>query len=110
MEEFYLPILDFCKSTQIPAQIENVDVKGLFSNLYFMLPFLAIVGHTIYQKDYSSLTIGGLAIGIWILTGSEYMQSSSADGTIGMDKLLPILLGGIVIMAIIVYIYFIRSD
>ena len=43
MPDFLVSVVDFINNTQIPAQLRAVDAKGLFTNGYFMVPFIALL-------------------------------------------------------------------
>ncbi len=110
MPEFLVPVVDWVNSTNLPQQINDVDVKGLFSNVYFLVPFIGIIGHMLYKKEFKSILILGLCIGLWVFSGSSFMQDLIVDGEMQLDKVLPVLAVWVVAIGIFIYILFIRSD
>lgn len=110
MPEFLVTIVEWINSTNVPQQISDVDAKGLFANGYFMVPFIGVVGYLIYKQALNNLVVVGLGIGLWIFSGSNYMQGAMVNGEIQLDKLLPVLLVWVGAIAIFIYFLFIRSD
>jgi hypothetical protein len=100
----------FVEGTRIPEQIHAVDYTALLSNGYFMAPFLLVIGYMIYTKSFKELVLLGMGTGVWISSGTEYMQGLIVDGELQMDKVLPVTFGGAVLLGIVIYMYFGRSD
>jgi uncharacterized membrane protein YgdD (TMEM256/DUF423 family) len=110
MPEFLISIADFIQATRVPEQFQEVDVKGLFTNFYFLVPFLALIGHVAYRKSIATLILIFLFIGVWIFSGTPYMQDLVVDGELQLEKVLPLAGAGVVVTSVIVYLLFIRSD
>ncbi len=110
MTEILGTITSWVNATQIPLQIREVDVHGLFTNGYFLIPLLTIVCYLIYRGAIGSLVLLGLVIGLWVFSGSQYMQEIRGSEEIQLDKILPLVLGGVGIIAVIVYLFFIRDS
>jgi hypothetical protein len=110
MSEFLVSIADFIQATNVPEQFREVDVKGLFTNFYFLVPFLAVLGHIIYRKSFNSLILLFLFTGVWIFSGSPFMQDLVGDGELQLEKVLPLAGAGVVVTSVVVYLLFIRSD
>jgi hypothetical protein len=110
MPDILISIVDFIEATQVPEQFREVDARGLFANFYFLIPFLAVVGHCIFRKSINNLTLIGLFFGVWLFSGSSYMQDMVVDGVLQLDKVLPLAGAGVVVISVIVYLLFIRSD
>ena len=110
MADFFTKIMAFIDSTQIPAQFHAVDVKGLFTNFWFIIPFLALIGHQAFKKAFNNLVLIGIGLGLWVFTGTPYVQEIQINGEIQMDKVLPLVAVAVVTLGIIIYIFFIRSD
>lgn len=110
MPHFLVAVSGFVQRTQIPRQIRKVDVRGLFTNLYFLIPFLAVVGHFLYRKAVNSLILLALGVGVWIVSGSPLMHGLVINGVVQVGKILPVMGVGVVVIAVVVYVVFIRSD
>ncbi len=110
MSEFMDRVRAFVEGTRVPEQIDAIDYMGLFSNGYFMVPFLLIIGYMIYTKSLKELVVLGMGTGVWISSGTEYMQGLIVDGELQMDKVLPVTFGGAVLLGIVIYMYFGRSE
>jgi len=110
MADFFAKMVEFFNSTQIPTQFHEVDVKGLFTNGWFMIPFLGMVGYQIFKQAINNLMLIGIGLALWIFSGTHYVQEIKVNGEIQMDKVLPLVAVGIITLGVIVYIYFIRSD
>jgi ascorbate-specific PTS system EIIC-type component UlaA len=102
--------MDFAVSTQIPEQIQAVDSVGLFTNPWFLVPLIILIGYLLFKQEFKDLVLIAIFIGAWVFSGSDYLASTSVDGELQLEKVLPIVFGGAVIMGIVVYMYFGRSD
>ena len=98
------------QQTHVPEQIKAVDVAGLFSNPWILIPFVAFVGYEVYKKAFRDLIIIGLLMGSWYLSGTQYMQTLVIGDQLQINKILPLLFGGAVVVGIIIYLLFVRSD
>jgi len=110
MTSILASIMDFIQNTQIVDQIRDVDAKGLFSNAYFLVPFVMLIGYWLYKQAVNSLVLLALSIGVWIFSGSSYAQNMIVNGEMQAEKVLPVAGVGVVVIAVIVYLVFIRSD
>ncbi len=109
MGEFFNGILAWIESTHIQQQIKEVDV-GLFTNPWFMVPFVALIVYLLYKQSFRDLIIISLFVAVWWVSGTEYMNSLTVDGILQMNKVLPVLFGAAVALGFIIYLLFGRSD
>ncbi len=98
------------QATNIPKQFREVDFTGLFTNPWFLVPFVALVGYQIYKQAFRDLFIVVLIVGIWYLSGTEYMQTLVVNGELQINKVLPIVFGGAAVLGFIIYLFFGRSQ
>ena len=110
MPEFLVPVIDWIVATNVPQQIQEVDAKGLFTNFYFMVPFVLLVGHVMYKQEVNNLVIIALGVGLWIFSGSHFMANLFVDDEMQIGKLLPVLAVWIGAIGVFIYFLFIRSD
>jgi len=110
MADFFNGILAWIESTHIQQQIKDVDYVGLFTNPWFLVPFVALVGYLLYKQAFRDLVIVGLFVGVWYVSGLDYMQNMVVDGRLQMNKVLPVVFGGAAVLALIIYMLFGRSD
>lgn len=103
-------LLDFWTNTNIPAQLAEVDWRGLLTNPWFMVPLVAQIGWWIYKQEVNAIVITCLAIGVWIFTGTSYASGLIIDGNIQLDKVLPVAGVGMGALMIVIYLFFIRAD
>lgn len=108
--EYVTKIVEWFDSTKIHEQIMEVDYVGLFNNPWFMVPFGAVVCYLLYKQSWKDLIIIGLCIGVWWVTGTDYMDSLILRGEIQIEKILPIVFGGAVVLGLVIYLLFGRSD
>lgn len=108
--EFLSAIAEFINNTNVPAQFSEVDIKGLFTNPWFLAPFIAFIGYQIYKQSFNTLVILAVIMGVWMLTGSPLMQDMVVDGELQLGKVLPVAGIGVVALGVIVYFVFMRSD
>ncbi|MDU9047922.1 MAG: hypothetical protein Q3M30_03665 [Candidatus Electrothrix sp. Rat3] len=108
-EGFFAKVGAWLQSTHLPEQVRDVDVVALFTNPWFIVPFIALVGYLIWKQSFNELIIIAIFIVIWWLSGTEYMQSLVVDGEIQIKKILPVLAGASAVLGFIVYLFFGRS-
>lgn len=104
------PIGRFFEYTKLQEQIKEVDVNGLFSNPWFLVPCIALVSYQLYKMAFRELIIMGLIFAVWWASGTPYMHSLVVNGELQFTKVLPVLFGGAAILGFIIYLLFGRSD
>ncbi len=97
------------EKTHLVEQISNVDIVALGSNPWFMIPFVGFVGYMIYKQAFRDLTIICLLIGVWYVSGTEYMQTLVVGDEVQLNKVLPVLFGGAAVLGVIIYLLLGRS-
>jgi hypothetical protein len=107
-EGFFDRIVDIVKSTNIPKQIDDVDL-ALFTNPWFMVPFVALISWWAYKQQFKDIIVVLLFIGIWYVSGTQYMQTLIINGEQQIGKILPVMFGGAAVLGVIIYMYFGRS-
>lgn len=110
MGGFFTKIIEFLKATQIPEQIQQVDAGGLFSNWYFLVPFILLIGYQLYKQAFNNIIVIGMVIGLWVFSGSSYVEGLIVNGELQMGKILPVAGVGLVAVAVFIYLTFMRSD
>ncbi len=108
------PVIDkvtaWIQATNLPEQIREVDYVGLFTNPWFLVPFICLVVYQIYKMAFRDMVIMALIFGVWFASGTQYMQTLVVGDELQVSKVLPVLFGGAVVMGIIIYLIFGRSD
>lgn len=107
--EFLGSLLDFLNNTNVPAQFREVDARGLFTNPWFLVPFLAFIGYNLYKQAVNPLVLTALVIGLWIFSGSPMMDGLIVDGEMQLGKVLPVVGVGLVAVGVAVYFLFMRD-
>ena len=110
MGDFFNGILAWIESTHIQQQVKEVDYVGLFTNPWFMVPFVALIVYLLYKQSFRDLIIISLFVAVWWVSGTEYMNSLTVDGILQMNKVLPVLFGAAAALGFIIYLLFGRSD
>lgn len=98
------------EATHLVEQIKNVDFPGLFTNPWFLVPFIALVGYLLYKQAFRDLAILGLVGGVWYASGTPYMQTLVVGNELQIAKILPVLFGGAVVLGLLIYLMIGRSD
>ena len=98
------------EKTHLPEQISEVDFSGLFTNPWFLVPFIALVAYMLYKQSFRDLTIMALLMGAWYASGTHYMQTLVVGEELQMNKVLPVLFGAAGVLGFIIYLLFGRSD
>ena len=106
---FFEKIWDVVKLTNIPQQISDVDSGGLFTNAWFMVPFVAFIGWQIYRQAFKDIIVVVLIVGLWWVSGTHYMQTLIIGDELQIGKVLPVMFGGAAALGLIIYMYFGRS-
>jgi len=108
--DFFTKIKDWFVSIHIPEQIRDVDITGLFTNPWFIVPFVLMVGYMLFKQQWKDLIIVAIFIGIWWVSGTQYMDTLLVDGEIQINKILPVIFGGAAVLGFVIYLFFGRSD
>lgn len=110
MSEFFGKILALIESTKLIEQVAEVDAVGLFTNPWFLVPFIALVIYLIWKLRWRDLVFIAIFIGVWWVSGTDYMQSLVVGEKLQVNKVLPVMFGGAAILGIVIYLLFGRSD
>jgi len=108
--EFFTKIGDWFVSTHLPEQIKDVDYVGLFTNPWFIIPFAILIIYMLYKQKWKDLILTGIFVGIWWVSGTNYMNSLLVNGEISINKILPVVFGGAAVLGFVIYLLFGRSD
>ena len=107
---FFKPVLDFIISTKVPEQIENIEYKALFTNGWFLVPYLGMIGWNVYKQSLNNIIIIVLLTGAWAFFGTPYMKEVMGQDEIQLEAVLPLLAGACTILGIIFYIVFFKDE
>lgn len=107
---FFQPVLDFFVSTKVPEQIDKIDYKGLFSNGWFLVPYIAMLAWNVYKQAINSLLIILLLTGCWAFFGTPYMKEIIAQDELQLSAVLPLVAGACTVLGFIIYRIFFKSD
>lgn len=110
MAEIIDKAMAFIQSTNIPDQIKDVDFEGLFTNPWFMVPFVLQIGYMIYKQSWKEIIIIAIFVAVWWVSGTDYMQTLVVGDELKMNKVLPVMFGGAVALGFVIYLIFGRSD
>ncbi len=108
--EYLTSIKDWFASTHIQEQIRDVDFIGLFSNPWFMVPFVLMVCYMLFKQKWKDIIIVTIFVFVWWVSGTDYMNSLLVDGEISVEKILPVVFGGAALLGFVIYLFFGRSD
>ena len=108
--DFFTKIVEFIHSTQVLQQFKEVDAGALFTNPWFLVPLVCLIGYLLYKQDFREIIVIILGFGVWHISGTEYMQTLIVDDEIQLAKVLPVVFGAACILGVIIYMYFGRSD
>lgn len=110
MNEFFGKIMSFIESTKLIEQVAEVDYVGLFTNPWFLVPFIALVLYLIWKQRWRDMIFIALFIGVWWASGTQYMQTLVVGEKLQVNKVLPVLFGGAAVIGLVIYLLFGRSD
>ena len=106
---FFSNIWTWMESTGVPAQVAEVDA-GLFTNPWFIVPFVVLIGYLIWKQAFNELIILAILVAAWWLSGTQYMQTLVVEGELQIKKVIPVLIGAAAVLGLIIYLFFGRSD
>jgi hypothetical protein len=107
---FFKPVLDFIISTKVPEQIQNIEYGKLFTNPWFLVPYIGILSWNFYKKAVNELVIILLLTGAWAFCGTPYMQDVLGREEIALEAVLPLVFGACTVLGIIVYLVFLKDE
>ena len=110
MGDFIAKILAWIESTHIQEQVADVDYIGLFSNPWFLVPFVLAVLYLLYKQAFRDLIVISAFVAVWWVSGTEYMHTLVVGDELQIDKILPVLFGGAALLGFLIYLFFGRSD
>jgi hypothetical protein len=113
IKSFFLlfrPVVDFFVATGVPEQIENVKYKELFTNGWFLVPYLFLIGWNVYKKQLYTIIIILLFTGSWAFFGTPYMIDIMSRDEISLEAVLPLVGGACTVLAITIYLIFFKSE
>ena len=97
------------ESTHLLEQIREVDAAGLFSNPWFLVPFIALVCYMVYKQAWRDMILIAIFIGVWWVSGTDYMQTLVDGDELRIEKILPVVFGGAVTLGVVIYLLISRS-
>ena len=107
---FFNKIAEFIDSTQVLQQLKEVDALGLFTNPWFLIPLICLIGYMLYKQEFREIIIVFIGFGCWHISGTEYMATLIVNDEVQLAKVLPVVFGSACILGVIIYMYFGRSD
>lgn len=107
---FFKPVGDFVVSTKVPEQVENIDYQALFTNAWFLVPYLAVLAWNAYKRQPYTIVIILLLSGSWAFFGTPYMQALMKQDEIQLEAILPLVGGACAVLGIIVYLIFFKTE
>ncbi|HID02435.1 MAG TPA: hypothetical protein EYP18_04395 [Desulfobacterales bacterium] len=110
MGDFFTKIWNLLESTNVREQVATVDYVALFSNPWFIIPFVLCIGYLLYKQDFRDLIIITAFVAVWWVSGTEYMHTLVVGDTLDITKILPVLFGGAALLGFLIYLLFGRSD
>ena len=91
-------------ATQVVEQIKVVDAAGLFTNPWFLVPFVVLIGYMVYKQSWRDMVLIGIFIGVWWVSGLPYMQTLVVGNELQIEKILPVVFGGALTLGVVIYL------
>ncbi len=110
MGDFFAKILSWIESTHVTEQVADVDVVGLFTNPWFIVPFAAMMIYLLYKQSFVDIIVVSAFVAVWWVSGTDYMSTLVVGDELQIGKILPILFGGGALLGFLIYMIFGRSD
>ncbi len=96
--------LNWLDAIKVIDQIKDVDAAGLFTNPWFLVPFILVIGYLIYKQAWRDIILIAILIGVWWVSGTTYMRTLVQGDQLSMEKILPVFFGGGITLGIVVYL------
>ena len=106
---FVASVGDFITRTKVVEQIKEVEAVALFTNPWFLVPFIALVGYMMYKQAWKDIAILIILVGAWYASGTEYMQTLVVGDQLQISKVLPVAFGGAAALGLVVYLLISRD-
>ncbi len=106
---FVASVGDFITRTKVVEQIKEVEAVALFTNPWFLVPFIALVGYMMYKQAWKDIAILIILVGAWYASGTEYMQTLVVGDQLQISKVLPVVFGGAAALGLVVYLLISRD-
>ena len=103
-------VIEFIHCTEVLQQFKAVRAAGLFSNPWFLVPLISLLGYMAYKQDFREIIVIIIGFGCWHISGTEYMATLIVNDEIQLAKVLPVVFGAACILGVIIYMYFGGSD
>jgi hypothetical protein len=107
---FFDGIVAWFETTHLQEQIKDVDFVGLFTNPWFIVPFVLMVCYMLFKQKWKDLIIITIFVGVWWVSGTDYMNTLVVGDELQMNKVLPVIFGGAAVLGFVIYLLFGRSD
>lgn len=104
MMQIWESFTNFVDSTHVIEQLKEVDAAGLFTNPWFLVPFIILAGYMLYKQSWRDMTLIGIFIGVWWVSGLPYMQTLVVGNELQIEKILPVVFGGAVTLGVVIYL------
>lgn len=108
--EIWNKIVAWFDSTHLQQQARDVDAVGLFTNPWFLVPFISMVGYMLFKQQWKDLIIVAVLGIVWWVSGTPYMDTLIVNGEVQISKILPVVFGGATALGFVIYLLFGRSD
>ena len=110
MSDLLAKFMAWVESTHIQEQVNNVDYVGLFTNPWFLVPFVCAVLYLLYKQDFRDLILIVTFLAVWWVSGTEYMDTLVVGEELQLAKIVPVMFGGVAVIGFVIYLFFGRSD
>lgn len=104
MSEIWDGFTAWVDSTHLFEQIKEVDAAGLFTNPWFLVPFITLVGYMVFKQAWRDMALIAIFIGVWWVSGLPYMQTLVVGNELSIEKILPVVFGGAITLGVVIYL------
>lgn len=109
MPDFLVTLKEFIEGTNLISQFSETDYMGLFTNPWFLVPYIGLNIYLATKKSWNSIILMLTGLGVWAFTGTSYMKGLMIEGELQLDKIAPVIGVFIGAIAIVVYVLVIRG-
>ena len=109
MSDFFGGISAWIDSIKVMEQIREVDAAGLFTNPWFLVPFISLMVYMLYKQAWRDIVLIAIFVGVWWVSGTAYMDTLIIDNELQIEKILPVVFGGAIVLGVAIYLLIGRS-
>lgn len=104
MTDLWNGFVTWVDSTHVFEQIRDVDFVGLFTNPWFLVPFIVLIAYMLFKQAWRDIALITIFVGVWWVSGTPYMKTLVVGNELSIEKILPVVFGGAITLGVVIYL------